>query len=253
MNKLIILSLTVLVALGVPSCKKDDPVKYGVDGKTPLPKAVDLGTVVNGRNVKWASFNLGASREWQSGDYYAWGESDTKLDYTWAEYKWTNLNLTRYCPLEKPSCWNEGTPDGLRTLLPEDDAAQVKLGGKWRMPTKDELEALAGLKDNPDYTWVDYSLAKDDNGKTALNAEGKPVYGVRITRLSTGASLFLPYSGFFDGTDYYDGNAVGYCWSSSLDTSDPFQAFYLHIFSTPSCSHSFERCRGLPIRPVWEE
>ena len=40
MNKLIILSLTVLVALGVPSCKKDDPVKYGVDGKTPLPKAV---------------------------------------------------------------------------------------------------------------------------------------------------------------------------------------------------------------------
>ena len=111
----------------------------------------------------------------------------------------------------------------------------------------------AGLKDNPDYTWVDYSLAKDDNGKTALNAEGKPVYGVRITRLSTGASLFLPYSGFFDGTDYYDGNAVGYCWSSSLDTSDPFQAFYLHIFSTPSCSHSFERCRGLPIRPVWEE
>ena len=36
MNKLIILSLTVLVALGVPSCKKDDPVKYGVDGKTPL-------------------------------------------------------------------------------------------------------------------------------------------------------------------------------------------------------------------------
>ena len=53
MNKLIILSLTVLVALGVPSCKKDDPVKYGVDGKTPLPKAVDLGPVVNGLRSIW--------------------------------------------------------------------------------------------------------------------------------------------------------------------------------------------------------
>ena len=45
----ILLAVLVILSAAV-SCKKDNPKgKYGVDGVTPLPEAVDLGTVVNGK------------------------------------------------------------------------------------------------------------------------------------------------------------------------------------------------------------
>lgn len=68
MKRLIYLSLAALMVLAV-SCKKDNkpdndnPVKYGVDGVTPMPDAVDIGLVVDGQKVLWANFNLGASKE----------------------------------------------------------------------------------------------------------------------------------------------------------------------------------------------
>ena len=49
----------------------------------PIPEAVDMGL-----SVKWASFDLGASKPEEYGDYYAWGETETKDDYSWASYKW---------------------------------------------------------------------------------------------------------------------------------------------------------------------
>ena len=77
----------VVLLLPVESCKKhqyspetntsggsdnpggsDTPLRPG-DGVTPVPDAVDLGMIVNGKNVKWASFNLGASSPEQSGQY----------------------------------------------------------------------------------------------------------------------------------------------------------------------------------------
>ena len=79
MKKSLFICLAALMVLAV-SCKKDNSndvpkQKYGVDGVTPLPEAVDLGTVVNGKTVLWASFNLGASKEYEYGDYYAWASS----------------------------------------------------------------------------------------------------------------------------------------------------------------------------------
>ena len=43
---------------------------------------VDLGL-----SVKWADKNVGATDESPYGDYYAWGETSTKDDYTWANYQ----------------------------------------------------------------------------------------------------------------------------------------------------------------------
>ena len=224
---MIYLSLAAMMVLGAASCKKDNPAKFGVDGKTPLPKAIDLGIVVNGNTVKWASFNLGASREWESGDYYAWGETEPKSDYTWDTYKYIDFYLTRY-----------NLKDGRTTLLPEDDPVQEKLGGKWRMPTSEELDALAALKDNPDYTWFNYYADHH-------------TFGVRITHTSSGATLFLPYAGFYIGTTLKDENAMGYYWSATLDTHDVNNAFYLYP-AAPPCK-SFVRAMGLPIRPVFVE
>ena len=264
MKKLFCLSLAALTLLSV-SCKKDDKPgkgKYGVDGVTPLPEAVDLGTVVNGKNIKWASFNLGASKEHEYGDYYAWGETATKSDYSWATYTYangTNNKLTKYCPKDKKSYWDVAgkDPDGEVTLLPSDDVAHVKLGGKWRMPTLDEIKALLALKTNKDYTWEKWVLATatDGNGNGIKDAWGNAVRGIRITRKSTGATLFLPASGYCNGTSIGEsaGSWGGY-WSSSLNTDSPSYACDLLFYSDDYSdwgSHDY-RCYGLAVRPVSE-
>ena len=260
MKKLFCLSLAALTLLSV-SCKKDDKAgkgKYGVDGVTPLPEAVDLGTVVNGKNIKWASFNLGASKEYEYGDYYAWGEIATKSDYSWATYTYANganNKLTKYCQKDSKSFWDvaDKEPDGEVTLLPSDDVAHVKLGGNWRMPTLDEINALLALRTNDDYTWEKWALATDENGNEIKDAWGNVVRGIRITRKSTGATLFLPASGYCDGTSVgQNAGSWGIYWSSSLNTDNPFSACYLYFDSDASGWLSGYRYNGLAVRPVSE-
>ena len=167
MKRLLYFLLAALLVLAA-SCDKDNPGnpgKYGIDGKTPLPEAVDIGLVVDGQKVLWANFNLGASKEWELGDYYAWGETDpyySSLEplswkngkdqgYDWASYSLANgsfTTITKYCQEQNAGSWaGEGGPDNLYELLPEDDAAHKKLGGEWKIPSKKMFEALLALED----------------------------------------------------------------------------------------------------------
>ena len=50
--------------------------------------AVDLGL-----SVKWASWNLGASKPEDYGGYYAWGEIEEKDVYNWNNYKYVNNQI----------------------------------------------------------------------------------------------------------------------------------------------------------------
>lgn len=257
MKKFFCLSLTALVLLFV-SCNKDDKPgkgKYGVDGKTPLPEAVDLGLA---SGVKWASFNLGASKPEEYGDYYAWGETEPKSDYSWATYKYANGaydKLTKYCPKDETSYWDvaDKNPDGEVELLPSDDVAHVKLGGKWRMPTLDDIKDLLALSTNTDYDWEKWALAKDANGNEIKDAWGNAVRGIRITRKSTGATLFLPAAGDCGGTSIgKDAGSWGYYWSSSLYTGSPSSACNLGFGSDGSDWYYGSRCLGFSVRPVSE-
>lgn len=257
MKKLFCLSLTALMLLSV-SCNKDDKPgkgKYGVDGVTPLPEAVDLGLP---SGIKWASFNLGASKPEEYGDYYAWGETEPKSDYSWATYKYANGaydKLTKYCPKDKTSYWDvaDKNPDGEVELLPSDDVAHVKLGGKWRMPTLNDIKELLALSTNEDYTWEKWALAKDANGNEIKDAWGNAVRGIRITRKSTGATLFLPAAGYCLGTSIGESaGSWGDFWSSSLNTDDPNNAYDLYFDSDESDWGSDYRYNGFTVRPVSE-
>ena len=245
----IFVALAALALLAV-SCKKDEPKgKYGVDGVTPMPEAVDLGLATG---LKWASFNLGASKEYQHGDYFAWGETATKDNYDWASYKWCTGaadKLTKYCPKYEADKWDavakpEG-PDGRVKLIPEDDVAHVKLGGKWRMPTNEDFEELFALeteaaKENSDYTWEKWVSVTNDSGYK--------VYGIRIKRKSTGATLFLPAVGYLNGVTFSDG--YGMYWSSSLNESDPGGAYDVSFHSGGAGRNIGSRYHGQSIRPV---
>ena len=280
MNRLISLSMAALMALAV-SCSKDnkpgndDPVKYGVDGKTPLPEAVDIGMEVDGQHILWASFNLGASKEWEFGDYYAWGETDPyysslkplswkngkEQGYDWASYSLANggsSKITRYCQEENAGSWDGGgsAPDNQFELLPEDDAASKKLGGKWKIPTKRMFEALLALKDSPDYIWEQWAETTNDKGET--------VHGLKITLKSTGKYIFFPSSGYSVKTEISKYAAeFGEYWTSSLSTGlldefppapvEAYHAFYMYFNSENAGRSLTIRYNGLTIRPVCVE
>ena len=259
MKRLIYFSLAALMALSV-SCSKDkktgneDAGKYGVDGKTPMPEAVDIGLVVDGKTIKWASFNLGASKEYEYGNYYAWGETEAKDVYSHTNYKHAiavgdQFKLIAYCPKDLVDYWDSSIkpdgPDGVLQLLPSDDAANVHLGGKWRLPTKEEFQALLELKnDTEHYEWEKWA---------AVNAGGKEVYGLKITQKSTGNSIFFPAAGSCNGSDIGDGAGVeGEYWASSLDVNFPIASYDLIFDANGAYYFGGHRYCGLSIRPVSE-
>ena len=115
-------SLCVALSMGIISCGHEH-------------EYVDLGL-----SVKWATCNMGASSPEEYGDHYAWGETETESTYDWNTYKWckgSKNTLTKYCTDS-----DYGTVDNKTVLDPEDDVAQVKWGGNWRMPTDAEIEEL---------------------------------------------------------------------------------------------------------------
>ena len=188
------------------------------------PLAVDLGL-----SVKWASFNVGASKPEEYGFYYAWGETKPMDDYSWDTYKW-GKELTKYCT--DSSYGYNGFTDGKTVLDPEDDVAHVKLGGKWRMPTDAEWTELRN-----NCTWKG----------TMING----VIGRQVTG-PNGNSIFLPAAGSRSGTGLFYEGSHGYFWSSSLITANPNFARSAAFYSGTVGRGSSARYIGHSVRPVSE-
>ena len=194
---------------------------------------VDLGL-----SVKWATCNIGASSPEGFGNYYAWGETESKEDYRLSTYKHAKGSwdtLTKYCQKDKTTFWDgEGEPDGLTTLEPEDDAARVNWGGSWRMPTYDEMKELI---DECTWTMTDNYYGTGVAGMVATS--NKPGY--------TDKSVFLPAAGNMSKQEW-SGDETLY-WSSTLN-STPNSARAIG-FKTKGIYKAREfSTDGLPIRPV---
>lgn len=111
---------------------------------------IDLGL-----SVKWRNRNLGAKTIYDYGNYYAWGELETKTYYDWTDpndstqnYKYANgayNKLTKYCPTDKTDYWDgDDSPDNILSLENSDNIA-YQTDNNWGMPTKEELEELLTL------------------------------------------------------------------------------------------------------------
>ncbi len=193
-------------------------------------QAVDLGLP---SGTKWASCNLGATTPEDYGNYYAWGETAPKADYSWETYKYANgakNKLTKYCT--DASYGDDDFTDDKTTLDPEDDAAHVNWGGKWRMPTIAEWTELC-----EQCTWT-WTTQKGVNGRL-------------VTSKTNGNSIFLPAAGLRTVTDLFDAGSYGFYWYSSLYVwRDPRLAWYLRFFSNGVYGDGFDRHWGLSVRPV---
>lgn len=226
-------------------------VKYGAvksftTKESTIPAvAVDLGIVMtrtDGTTYKlyWVQSNLGenglCANPEDYGDYYAWGETETKSDdYSWSTYKFrtSGYNWDTFSKYNTNSSF--GPVDNKTVLDPEDDVAHVKLGGNWRMPTDEEWTEL---KTKCTWTWV-----RNYNG-TGING--------RLVTATNGNSIFLPAAGDRTGTDLYNAGSNGYYWSSSLYTDDPIGARYVYFNSDNVRRYSSLRFCGQSVRPVSE-
>ena len=94
------------------------------------PEYVDLGLP---SGTLWATTNIGATSPEEYGDYFAWGETTTKSDYSWETY----FDIDDGFSFKKYN--NDG---GLTELLPEDDAATANWGSEWQMPSDDQIDAV---------------------------------------------------------------------------------------------------------------
>ncbi|MCQ2155038.1 MAG: hypothetical protein MJY55_04395 [Bacteroidales bacterium] len=122
---------------------------------------------------RWGYCNIGAFEPEESGDYFMWGEvkghkalfdlgadDAFKSDFYWFDgstdperytgyansadkgFHWAN---TPYCNYETPSATTlnkYNSTDNKTTLVAGDDAATIKWGDGWRMPTKEEFEKI---------------------------------------------------------------------------------------------------------------
>ncbi len=190
---------------------------------------VDLGLP---SGIKWATYNVGATRPEGYGDYFAWGETGKKTTYSWLAYQYCNFyddKLTKYC--DKSIYGNNGFTDNLTTLQPSDDAATVNWGIGWRMPTPAQWWEL---KENT------YSQWTRRNG----------VRGILFTA-KNGQTLFLPSTGHRFDDKRVQRNYSGYYWSSSLSTDDPRRARGFYFTENAKYTSNFDRHYGQSIRAVY--
>ena len=185
--------------------------------KNPVIEPVDLGL-----SVMWAPCNIGALNPWDFGDYFAWGETEVKTEYTEAGY---SLDLGQI------------TDDTVLKL--EYDVAHVKWGGKWRMPTREEFLELL-------YPEGDFVSSKK---VTMYGAHG--FVDGRLFQSTNGNSIFLPYAG--SKTEAGDNNVGthGCYWSRSLN-SENNEPCYLQFYDSGVAIGPVHPYYGISVRPVWD-
>ena len=208
---------------------------------------VDLGL-----SVKWASCNVGATKPYESGLYFAWGENkgyvvergevqDESYGVYTAVIKNADDSVTEktfasgyadYEHYEDGEFTKYNATDTLTTLENEDDGCYLDKN-YMRMPTKAECEELIA---NTESEWTE-------------NYNGTGIKGI-IFISKNGNSIFVPAVGaVVSGVLNYFG-LVGFFWSSSLSSSSVEEAFYLFFNSDFLGVDNGYRFSGFPLRAV---
>jgi len=204
------------------------PVRAVTEVSNADESSVDLGL-----SVRWAKTNIGAAKETEKGDLFSWGETKpvSKTSYSLKYYALATIDTTmlKYCVTEKYH-FN----DGLTSLRKQDDAAYIKKGNSWRIPTNTQFKELV-----ENCTWE----------KTKVNN----VPGWRGTSKIKGyteRSIFFPLAGY-KGEKSTKVAEVGQYWTSKLyNNSRSGQMYSFESDRSEPRSMGGYRHQGRSIRPV---
>ena len=165
--------------------------------------------------VKWAVTNVGAEKETDSGLYFAFGE---KQGYTaeqvrsgerkFNENGYTNVNF---------------------------DSVNAYWGGKWRLPTDTEFQALISSTTSG---WIE-------------NYQGSGVNGMLFTdKTDWSKKLFFPTVGYCSSGIVCHETFVGSYWSRSLFANNVNHGIYLYLDKWSAMISYNVNFLGFPIRGV---
>lgn len=176
-----------------------------------VAEIVDLGL-----SVKWASWNVGASKIADYGGLYGAGDpTGLKTSTSYSDYHWV---------------------DGENICGTEYDLAHVKWGGKWQLPT---IEQLKELKEK--CSWKHNVIIDNVKGSMATGPNGN--------------TLFFPYAGSRTGSSnpYIDKHTSLWAGEAVLDNAHQYKDMDINL---PSGSFQFDggECYyGQSIRPVYND
>ena len=189
---------------------------------------VDLGLP---SGTLWATCNISASAPEEYGNYFAWGETESKETFTWENYKWCEGrfdSMTKYCT--DSGYGSNGFTDGKTELDPEDDVAYVNWGPSWRMPTHEQQRELV---EQCTWTW-----------ETRNSVKGQLVTG------PNGNTIYLPAARCRGNESPYIGGSWAYYWSRTLRTNQSDKASDLFYPSNVFWDHYCDRYTGEAVRAV---
>lgn len=172
------------------------------------PHAIDMGDA-----GVWACCNVGASKPTDYGNYYAWGEKNTKNKYSLDNYVHDIVQLgnsisgTRY------------------------DAASANWGEHWKIPTLDRCKLL---------------LACSNKWTTINGVKGQ------LFIATNGNRIFLPAAGSHRDSDLYGVSSYGNYWTYTCDFSVSNGSYYLSFDGDVAGWDSGYRGYGRSVRPVVE-
>lgn len=212
------------------------PITFA-DNAVEISADYDNDPLTPNTSLKWAKMNVGATAENNWGDYFAWGETTprytgyTRTGDNISFAGWNSNHSSGYASTDAPT-YSGATLDAAH------DAATANWGGTWRMPTKDEFQAM--------YNATTWKWDSTDKG-----------YYVYIDEASSSdksnALLFFPAAGYVKGASLHFGGTGGCYWSSSLSTSDADKACDLYFAESFIVEDDYDnRYYGFTVRPVSE-
>lgn len=155
-----------------------------------------------GGSVIWAAYNVGATNIWDYGDYYARGETETRDTFT-ASNRYSTLTIDRTTKIR-------GT---------EYDAAHVKWGGSWRIPTVSECQEML---DNCSKTEVIlFDENNEDTSKVGFWYKG-----------TTGDSVFFPCTGLKRGDSLWHEKEMIIFPVDSISYNDSLKCYHAEFFAS---------------------
>ena len=182
-------------------------------------RMVDLGLP---SGILWADMNVGATQPYESGGYFAWGETTPRTNFLWTNYAFARSTATSF------SKYNYA--DGLEKLEEADDAATVNWGSGFRIPTFMNVNEL--MK----YCTISYVYLDDD--------EGNSYRCVQYVSNVNGNMIYIPCAGYLVGTDSQS-TPDAYVWSRDLHSSRDM-SYALWRGSTLLVYRYY----GVPVRPI---